>query len=283
MHKSLFTTVEEPQNTLDAILMALKSPLGIRTVWVIVEGEDDVMIYNKMFDKKISNVKHASIDDNGSGGYKNVEHIVSEVINQVKGAKIIGIRDKDYSLLLNHNFKFPKNIFLTDRRDMEMMVLESDTVSSKLRLWANPLYDKAFNTAKCVAVFLGYLRIYNHMHHLSCSFHQLKVSKIWNQNEHKINDNWKEYCLHFVSDEITEDDLMVFANKHQLLEFSFYDICRGHDFIKCLSLALIKQEYNKNEIFKMMISSYSVDHFRKTGLYSSIYKWQTSNNVSILL
>lgn len=283
MPKSLRSTIEEPTNTRDSILMSLKSPLGIRTVWIVVEGEDDVQVYERLFDKRYSIVKHASIDDSRRGGYKNVEHIVSEVINQVKGAKIIGIRDKDYSLLLNHNFKFPKNIFFTDRRDMEMMVLESNTVSSKLRLWTNLLYDKAFNTAKCVAVFLGHLRIYNHINHLSRSFHQLKVNKIWNQNEHKLHDNWKEYCLHFVSDEITEDDLMLFANEHQLLECSFYDICRGHDFIKYLSLALIKQEYNKNEIFKMMIGSYSVDEFRKTGLYSSIYKWQTSNNVSILL
>ena len=39
MHKSLFTTVEEPQNTLDAILMALKSPLGIRTVWLLLKAK----------------------------------------------------------------------------------------------------------------------------------------------------------------------------------------------------------------------------------------------------
>lgn len=236
-----------------------------------------------MFDKRYSIVKHASIDDSRRGGYKNVELIVDEVNGQVRDAKIIGIRNKDYSCILDPEVSFPENIFVTDTRDLELMLLESESVSSVLKCWANPLYEEAFATAKDVACFLGYLRIYNHIYLLSCDFHRLKVSRIWNQNTHELHDNWKQHCLSLFDEVISEVDLKDFVRKYKLFELSWYDICRGHDLIKFLSLALIRQEFNYEAIFNKMVNSYSVNDFSKTDLYASIYKWQAVNNVSILL
>lgn len=286
MLQSLRDTFHEPSGTKSAILQAMRSPAGIRVVWVVVEAEEDVAFYEK-FMRKDSTVVKTSESETGRKGYANVEIIVSEIKEEVPLAHIIGIRDADYSRYKGCD-NVPMNIFLTDRRDLEMMLLEAETVKKELRVWI-PAFDEAF--AKCIPVcrHFGYLRIYNEVADLSVTFHkQLTPNKYWDYQQQTVKDSWEQECTtQFVelSDGCcTFADIKSFITIHKLLEENLYDVCRGHDFLNLLSLTLIDvQTYSVENMMTQMIKAYSMEDFKSTQLYASIQAWQTAEGVMALV
>ena len=279
--KSLRSNTDELAGTKAAIKMAMRSPVGSRTVWTIVEGEEDVRLYSRMLNEETVTIKTSEGND-GRRGYKNVESIVVEIVAEERDAKIFGIRDRDYTSFEVPNHVFPDNVFVTDRRDLEMMLLEAPSVSSVLTNWTSD-FTEAFSIALEVGVVLGQLRLCNHLYDLSCVFRdRLKQSHIWNQNTHKLELDWRQYCRSILYEYITDEDITAFISHHKLDEVSPYDICRGHDVLKYLSLALVKLEYSVSSITSKMINAYSRQDFQNTHLYADISEWQMKNNVSVV-
>ena len=279
--RSLRSNTDELAGTKAAIKMAMRSSVGSRTVWTIVEGEDDVRHYSRMLNEETVTIKTSEGKD-GRKGYKNVESIVVEIVAEERDAKIFGIRDRDYTSFEVPAHVFPDNVFVTDRRDLEMMLLEAPSVRSVLTNWA-PCFTEAFAIALEVGVVLGQLRLCNHLNDFSCVFRdRLRQSCIWNQNTHKLEVGWKLYCRSVLYEYLTEEELTVFISHHKLEDVSPYDLCRGHDVLKYLSLALVKLEYSVPSITSRMINAYSRQDFQNTHLYAEISEWQIKNNVSIV-
>ena len=286
MLQSLQNTVQEPSGTKSAIRQALMSPAGLRVVWVVVEAEEDVAVYQK-FMQPDSTVVKTSEGETGRKGYANVELIVSEIKEEVPVAHIMGIRDADYSRF-EDDYTVPANIFLTDRRDLEMMLLEADSVKQALRAWA-PTFDSAL--AKCVPIcrHFGYLRIYNEVADLSVRFHDnLRPNKYWDYQQQAMKATWEQdSTAKFVSlsdGKCTAIDVKAFITTHKLEDENLYGICRGHDLLKLLSLTLVDvQTYSVDAIMDKMTKAYSLDDFKKTKLYSSIKTWQTTEGVTALV
>lgn len=285
MLQSLQNTVREPKGTKSAIRQALMSPAGLRSAWVVVEAEEDVRVYEKFMCD--STVVKTSENETGRRGYANVETIVREVKEEEPKAHIMGIRDADYTCYID-GYEVPANIFLTDRRDLEMMLLEARSVKLELRAWA-PAYDDAF--AKCVPIcrHFGYLRIYNSLNGLSVAFHDnLKTGQYWDYKSHDLMANWEQDStakfLSLSERKCSVDDFKVFLSTHSLDKEDFFDICRGHDFIPLLSKALIRDHiYSKENIMLKMTSAYSLDDFKTTKLYESIRTWQVNEGVKALV
>lgn len=284
MLQSLKDTVLEPVGTKAAIRQAMMSPAGLRVAWVVVEAEEDVAVYEK-FMRPDSTVVKTSEGETGRKGYANVEIIVREIKEEVPVAHIMGIRDADYSRY-EEGFTAPDNIFLTDRRDLEMTLLEAESVQQALRIWA-PDYDAAL--AKCIPVcrHFGYLRIYNDVADLSVVFHKnLRPAKYWDFNQHCIVEGWEQdSTAKFVAlagDKCTAADVSAFITTHSLEGESLYDICRGHDLFNLLSQALIYIQYKVENIMAKMIEAYSLDDFKITRLYASIQAWQETEGVTAL-
>ena len=286
MLQSLRDSFGEPLGTKSAILLALKSPAGLRFSWIVVEAEEDEAVYKK-FMHPDSTVVKTSVDCTGRKGYSNVETIVRDVKEEEPRTHILGIRDADYSRYVKR-YVVPVNIFLTDRRDLEMTLLESESVKHALRTWAMN-YDEAF--AKCIPLcrYFGYLRIFNTVADLSVRFHDhLRTSKFWDHKQHSAVESWKLDCTNkFVAlsdGKCSVSDVNAFISTNELNEEDFYDVCRGHDFVKLLSLALIDvQTYSEVNIMKKMTEVYSLDDFKATKLYASIKKWQDAEGVCTLL
>lgn len=286
MLKSLQETVAEPLGTQSAIRQALKSSFGLRVAWVVVEAEEDVAVYEKFMERDAT-VVITSVDSTGHQGYANVEIIVREVKKEEPNAHIMGIRDADYTRY-DSSYKVPVNIFLTDRRDLEMMMLESDSVKQALLAWA-PTFDVAF--AKCVPIcrHFGYLRIYNSLNGLFVTFHDnLKTVKYWDDYIHDLKANWKqESTSKFVSlakKDCSTNAFTEFITTLSLEEEDFLDICRGHDLIPVLSKALIRNHiYSEAQIMIQMTEAYSLNDFKSTRLCASIQAWQATENVNVLV
>ena len=286
MLQSLQNTVREPFGTKSAIRQALMSPAGLRVVWVVVEAEEDVAVYEKFMQPE-STVVRTSESETGRKGYANVETIVREVKEEEPRAHIMGIRDADYSRF-EADYTVPENIFLTDRRDLEMMLLEAESVKQTLRAWA-PTYDDAFT--KCVPIcrFFGYLRIYNNVADLSVTFHEhLRITKFWVYKQQALESNWEQKSttqfVELSENKCTAVDVKAFISTRSLEKENFYNVCRGHDLLKLLSLNLIDvQTYSVKAIMAKMIEAYSLDDFKSTQLYSSILAWQTAESVTALV
>lgn len=286
MLQSLQNTVCEPSGTKSAIRQALMSPAGLRVTWVVVEAEEDVAVYER-FMQPDSTVVKTSESETGRKGYANVELIVREIKQEVPVAHIMGIRDADYSQY-EEGYTVPDNIFLTDRRDLEMMLLEAETVKRELRVWIRA-FDEAF--AKCIPVcrHFGYLRIYNEVANLSVTFHkQLTPNKYWDYQQQTIKDSWEQDCttrfVELSNGRCTSTDVKTFIITHKLMEENLYDVCRGHDFLNLLSLTFIDvQTYSVENMMAQMVKTYSIEDFKATQLYASIQAWQTAEGVTALV
>lgn len=281
MDKSLRSNVNELSVTKSAIKLALRSPAGAKAVWAIVEGEDDVLFYGRMLDDDNVAVKIAEGDD-GKNGYKNVETLVEQISKEEKLSRIFGIRDRDYTFFERPEHSFPDNIFVTDRRDLEMMLFESSSVISEMQSWTS-CFTQVWSKVLPVARYIGYLRICNHINNYGCILREhIKPGKIWDFSIHDFIVSWKEMCASSLEQFISLEDVDKFVKDNELDGFSLYDICRGHDVIKLLSLALIQNEYNTKAIMKKMIDSYTLDDFRGTKLYGSIDSWQKEKKLRVL-
>ena len=281
MPVALRDVVQEPIATKSAIRLALQSSVGLNTVWAVVEAEDDVRVYRQFLDEEVVNIK-PSMDESGKKSYKTVEDIVTSITSEVSGSKIFGIRDKDYSRYEVADYVPLPNVFLTDRRDLEMMLLEAESVQSALEDWVGN-FRIILSTAIDVAKWMGYLRICNSVNDFGYTFkNRFKASVVWNQNNHSLMADWKERCSALLKDYISSDDINCFIEERSLEQEHAYDICRGHDVVKLLSWLLVKTEFSTNEISRKMASSYSLVDFAQTTLYSSIQVWQTSKAVLFL-
>lgn len=286
MLQSLQKTVREPSGTKAAIRQAMMSPSGLRVVWVVVEAEEDVAVYEK-FMQPDSTVVKTSEGETGRKSYANVELIVHEIKQEVPVAHIMGIRDADYTRYKD-GYEAPANIFLTDRRDLEMMLLEAESVQQALRSWT-PAFDEAF--AKCIPVcrHFGYLRVYNEVTDMSVKFHDnLRPNKYWNYQQQAVKPTWEQdSTIKFV--ELSEGKCAVagvksFITTHKLEDENLYDICRGHDMLKLLSLTLVDmQTYSVEAIMAKITEAYSIDDFKETRLYSNVYTWQVNEGVTALV
>lgn len=281
MDKSLRSNTNELVGTKAAIKMAMRSPAGSRTVWTIVEGEDDVRLYSRMLNEDAVTIKTSEGED-GKRGYKNVETIVVEIAKEDPNAKIFGIRDRDYTSFECPIHVFPDNIFITDRRDLEMMMFESPSVVLGLDKWTS-CFTQAWNKIIPVARFLGYMRICNHVNDYGCVLrNSIKSGNIWDFSTHEFKSSWKSDCAVAMKEWISEDDLEQFISIRDLPTFSDFDICRGHDVVKLLSLSLIRNEYTNKAITNKIIDLYSYDDFRRTNLCSMIESWGSERNMEVL-
>ena len=281
MDKSLRSNTNVWSVTTAAIKQAMRSPAGAGTVWVIVEGEDDFWLYSRMFEDDLVAVRIAQGDD-GKNGYKNVEAIVAQITEEDESEKICGIRDRDYTDFESTDHLFPDNIFVTDRRDLEMMLFESQSVISEMHEWTSS-FTQVWTMILPVAMYLGYVRICNQANCLGIILREsIKPGKIWDFKKHDFKDSWRQVCSSSLEPSMSADDIDKFIVDSGLSGLSPYDICRGHDVIMLLSLALVKQEFAPDAITKRMINSYTIEDFQRTDLYKRIYAWQTQRNLKIL-
>lgn len=261
------------------------SSAGLRVTWVVVEAEEDVAVYER-FMQPDSTVVKTSESETGRKGYANVELIVREIKQEVSVAHIMGIRDADYSRY-KEGYTVPDNIFLTDRRDLEMMLLETESVKQTLRVWL-PMYDDAFGRCIPICRHFGYLRIFNEVADMTVTFHNhLRTTKFWDYQQQAVRVTWEEdSTARFVSlsgGKCTAADVKAFVTAHKLEEENLYDVCRGHDLLSLLSLVLIKKEYSVISIMHKMIEAYSLNDFKASQLYADIKEWQNAEGANVLV
>lgn len=303
MASSTRTQVEQDmsKHTLGHIFAKLRGMRRSRTVFVVVEGSDDLAFYMRFFDRRVSSVYYSTkLKDDGNvdtGGCEELQHIVKTVLEDGRTDKIVGIMDTDYRRY-RKDYKYPKNIFHTDHRDMEMTALGTLSVQQALRSWITG-YDGVLHSIEPMLRHAGKLRIVNDLYRLGCSFKKkVKINRVFDTTSHTVfsdwkrryNDAFKKSCFrkrNGVFENVAEWWRLFKANIHMAFhrynDENLYDICQGHDTLSLLSLTLVNNSfYSETAIWEHCFDAYRLEDFKNTNLYSSICEWATKTGISHL-
>ncbi|MBQ4498649.1 MAG: hypothetical protein II985_00245 [Alistipes sp.] len=277
-------TLHQPSHTKGSILLHLNSSNGARIVHIVVEDNDDIDVYGKMFNHQHVCL-YTSETENNLRGCAYLEQIVEDVLKQKPNAYIIGIRDADYLRYVHVNYEPPRSIFVTDQRDLEMMLLSSQNVKHALISW-NAHFEQAMTRGFELARYKGLLRICNDIHQLGCNFKKkFKQSDIWDEHNHKIKPDWKNIMTQtFLSNcniPCDKNILMSIMSSERFETESVYNICQGHDVIRYLSMLMIRQEYAQSAIMSTITQAFDRNDFYKTYLWKEIEKWARIKDVNL--
>lgn len=285
MPLSLKDVIQQPTHTKAVIKLALHSPEGAKRVWCVVEAPDDVTIYRKFFDTTIVSIL-PSDDEERRRSCRNVEKIVSELYREEENLFLLGIRDCDYTRY-DISYSPPANVFVTDCRDIEMMMFSAPSVIEELKAW-DVTFPEKIEECACVERYLGYFRIYNELQQTSCSFHDgmTKVSLIWDFATHSIKPDYKKNLFNrfkeLCEEDVTEEEFDSFVEEKRLEEEPYVNVCRGHDMFNLLPTMMIRQEYSRAKgIWICMVNAYSYDDFSITQLYTDIKEWANVRNLMV--
>lgn len=273
--------VSIPQYTEDVIRAALKTELGARIVWIVVEDKDDADVYKKFFSESTTRIQTSDDRDDKSKtnvlkGCEHVERIVGAIITELPAARVCGIRDADYTRFVK-DYVCPMAVFRTEQRDVEMMLLAADSVLNALNNWNVKFSERI---AACIEVVrkIGYVRIYNDVQNLGINISKIVKSKyLWDQNKHKLVEEWFENLIERMLCECpnaSEECLWEIVAMLELEEKSFLEVCQGHDFISLLQMMMIQNHvYSESAIMKCMTDAYNVQDFKSTSLYRELEEW----------
>lgn len=288
-----FTGNIAPSYTKAVIQAGLRSPQGERYVWIVVEDVDDVNVYERFFQPSITRLL-TSEDEDGNKGYSYVEKIVTEILAEEDDPLIFGIRDTDYTRYETPTHQFPPDIFTTDHRDVEMMMLAAPSVQSALKAWNSTLLVK-LGEGEPVARMMGYIRLCNHIYSLGCNFKKkVKVSKLWDGNTHSLIANWElELMTLFLNNHnntfnnphvpFTVEKYHLTIEEKGLDNENSFDICQGHDTIRLLQYMMVHNQYNEASIMHRMTNAYDLSDFRQTTLCNNIRAWEARKGVNVVL
>lgn len=303
MASSIRTQVEQDmsRHTLGHIFAKLRVSRGSRIVFVVVEGSDDLAFYMRFFDRRVVSVYYSTrLKDDGTvdtGGCEELQNIVKTVLDDGRTDKVVGIMDTDYRKY-RKGYIYPKNIFHTDYRDMEMTALSTASVQQALRTWIIG-YDAVLHRIEPMLRHAGTLRIMNDLYRLGVSFKKkVKISSVFDNSTHRIFTDWKlryneafkKSCFkkrvgftEYLREWVRLKKVSIHMALHDYGKDSFYDICQGHDTISLLSLSLVNNSvYSETNIWEHCFDAYTLEDFKRTRLYVSISHWSEGKGVGRL-
>ncbi|MBD3267155.1 DUF4435 domain-containing protein, partial [bacterium] len=144
------------KDLINTIRLELRHPSEKETIWIIVEGVNDVKLFSKLIDGENVEIKEPY------GGVRTLCKVIETL--HTESDRIIAIRDADFSRL-GVNYTQLDVLFLTDYHDAEMMTLMSDItfqsiISEHLNSYL-PQYQSLRRDLLAKLKFLGGLRLFN--------------------------------------------------------------------------------------------------------------------------
>lgn len=277
------TYEQQPNYTQAIIESAIKSPSENSFVWLVAEDVDDARVYGRMYDSSIVKA-FPSTDEQGRRSCTNVERIVGHFVRGNKSKRVIGIRDKDYTSFIGHSVCPP--VFTTDERDVEMQMLISPGVVSKM----SGMCPRIQSLQQPIIVFLtrmGYYRIFNDENNFGFCFdgclgcywdygYKAPKKKWENSFKRKFYQEIKNRTSWDVKKMIREFGRM-YSSKN-LCNKPYSEICQGHDFV-----SLLKTQVNSifDQLDKDLFEWYLIDDFKNTRLARDIQDWATQNGFAM--
>ena len=271
---------------------------------ILVEGETDVKLYQKLSCREVSKIKVTF----GKKKMRDAYHLLHE-----RGfSRVIGIRDADF-IRLKGNEKFDSdyssNIFLTDHHDSEGMMLQSQAFDDFLLEVSKEENVIAFQKKYgCVREYLynlsfplACLRFANKKFDLGLAFkpvnpegNTIKFKKficdksLKYLGHDKLINTVVEYSKNRGSD--IEDRKVILEKLLSVisLQLPMYELANGHDLAEILFIICKKGLKSSNQslsgsssVESMLRLSYSREYFSLTELFKQLLLWQKDQNINM--
>ncbi len=235
-------------------------------VFCLVEGEFDKHIYEARLNTREIEVKIAA-DDKLNHNRSSVQYLVEDLRALHPNGRFIGIRDKDYLTLLGQ--KCPDGIFVTDNRDLEMMVLASHSFQTSGIINQSYL-DKVFNYCQ----ILAHIRVFAESRNLRNKVNdRMSITAVYNQKTRQFTQDplrlLRDAYFCKVDSDSCDKDIDDYIESNNLTDYTPYDLCRGHDVIGLLEF-VYGNSYSKEAMEKRMETDYEKADFYKTSLFAAI-------------
>lgn len=236
-------------------------------VIVVVEGQDDKEVYEKVMDV---NAVCWYIDCNCDKHF-----VILDALNGRYGERLLAIKDADFDRLEGTATSYP-NMLLTDTHDMEGMIvteclpaLQGEDAVRCQGIELTEIYAEL--------VDVSYLKWFNHASHCGINFGDSALDL---DIDAYFND-----CVANTDNVITVTLADMYAFKTAHLGVSIKELCNGHDIFERIYIrakAANVVNYAKKPFFRRLRRAYPKDKFVTTALFRSIKIWEVSNNQRIL-
>ena len=273
MPKELKNAVNQTRDVEGQIRAALQTPMKRNTLWIITESEYDRNVYERFFNENVA--VRPSYDENRQGGCQHVVRVVNNILQSGETQRIIGIRDADYMYYVPGRFSYPGNIFHTDERDIEMMMLKAPTVLSALNAWHVSFTAKIAQVIP-IACYMGLIRIWHVARNKTASLKKFHIACTWdlNSSPQKPVNHWKKVLRdrynRLTGEHLNDRMVNYIRNCYRLNNHEYGRICRGHDFVQLLGMAMVNANYSSKYIQEKIAESYDVADFSRTTLADNI-------------
>lgn len=261
-----------------------------RGAFLVVEGVTDSRLYGKFTNPSECQVVIAHSKDN-------VRIAVKEMVENRRDRLTSGIVDQDYDLLLGKRFE--EHIFLTDCHDLETALMRSSALDSVLWEYGDRDEMARFRqrTGETVkeaimksSLPLGMLMFLSLKKDYNLSFRDINhrsfvdPAKIATDNSRMVDH------IFSISDHSNTNKRAVIQDLEGELKKNHdpWVICRGHDMVSILLLALRESIglYNARSMNQGMLSgtlrlSYTREDFHATQLYAEIKEWGEDNGLHL--
>jgi hypothetical protein len=261
------------------IRLSLRSDMGSKIIWILVEGENDCKIYPKFFNEAKTKVEFVN------GGKGQLTKALNKLADETK--QVIGIQDADF-LHLEKNYPGTKNLFFTDYHDIEMTMLGFDDVRRNLFIEYNILENaqEIWNNVLNESLYIAYIRWYNDKKQCKINFKEIKFGGNLSEiTDGKISIKKQELLSKLNNrsakrtEELTLENINNFINQYKTSDF--LNLCNGHDTAALLSI-IVGGQISHTEFCRHLRLSFTIREFSTTKLFSAISNWQQKNGFDIL-
>lgn len=286
MRKELKKTIYQPRDVEGQIRFALQTSMKRNMLWIITESDYDREVYERFFNDGV--VVKPSYDEKGNGSCDHVVKIVSNILKSKETKCILGIRDADYQYFMPAKFVYPNNVLHTDERDIEMMMFCSPSVLSYLKNW-NPEFPAKIEMIKPIVCYMGRIRIWHISRQKTSSMKKFKIAAVWDENAkpQKPKSHWKRLLLErynkLTHERLNSKMLSKIKNRFGLDDIlQFGRICRGHDFVQLLGMAMVHTDFSSKQIQERIKFGYSKKDFAQTNLAKQIVGFANQFNMVVM-
>lgn len=253
--------------------------------FILVEADWDCKFFRKMLNGNQVNLGKA--EEKEKSGYHYVEKIVELVLKKKQHAKVIGIRDRDYTHYERH-YQKSQSIFLTDDHSLESMLLHSKNVRDELESrWSG--FSAGFIQVLQDARHIAQYYIYSILNDLNVDFNKekLRLNNFTDSDNGCMKDNWKELLSNkfFAQNACHGKKESDMHRKISITSFSKandYEICRGHDLLDTSYNTIQHGSLSLDDIMDIMINAYTKSDFALTNLSKELNGWANKMNVELM-
>ncbi len=247
-----------------------------KTLFVIVEGEDDKSVFTSILSDNVIVLPSYS-------GKEGVDKIVKDHFPRNK--RVIGIRDKDYL-----GKPVAARSFFCDYCCLEMMIIAIDSCYERLynHMYKDSELDKESLLLFCFdhLEMLSKYRMLNEKKKWCINFSGIKPGKLFDKDITVMNSN----ILNDINDHNTDNPIGNTREKacYSLPKCSclqdYLYITNGHDFIHLFQKVCNKRgsKYSVDDINTFLLGTFGENEFKHTLLYKNLLQYQEKAKISVL-